>query len=74
MEIRDNFHYRFKRYIKVAFDFRKDSLLSNFEEHKILANLVLERKSVEACKMLRNHFMDSLDDIIKNLYANGAIN
>ncbi len=73
MEIRDNFHYRFKRYIKMAFDFHKDSLLSNFEEHKILANLVLERKSAEACTVLRNHFMNSLDDIIKNLYANGAI-
>ncbi len=73
MEIRDNFHHRFKRYIKMAFDVHKDSLSLNFKEHKALADLVLKRNSIEACKMLRHHFMDSLDDIIKNLYANGAI-
>ena len=74
MEIRDKLYLRGKRYVKLAFDLEKTNLEINYAKHDEIAKLVLQRNSEKACKVLKQHFNESWDDLVESLRQRGAFN
>lgn len=67
LELRADVYRRFDRYCRVAFNLSQTQLHLNHEEHKKLADAVLQRNFTAARELMHYHIFGALEDVIKTL-------
>ncbi len=67
LHIRANLYLCFDRYCRIAFNISNSQLHLNHDEHKKLAEAVLERNTKKARELLQSHVFGALEDVIKTL-------
>lgn len=73
LEIRRNLYMKFDRYCRMTYQFTKDQLMVNHEEHKKLAAAVLQRDTKAAQALMTHHINGPLEDVIKKFRDNKLI-
>lgn len=75
MQIRADIYRRFDRYCRIAFNFNNSTqqLTANHEEHRKLADAVLEHNFNKVEQLMTQHIMGALEDVIKQLKKNSLI-
>lgn len=70
LHIRENVYRRFDRYCRIAFYTAHQDLTPNHEEHKKLAQAVLERNLDVVQKIMKHHIFGAQKDVIEILKKN----
>lgn len=70
LEIRANIYRRFDRYCRIAFNLSHTELHINHEEHKQLAEAVLNRDIKKTTALITHHILGALEDVITTLKKN----
>ncbi len=73
MQLRAEVYRRFDRYCHIAFNLSQGNLELNHEEHKKLAEAVLQRDKKTVEKLMTYHVMGALEDVIDTLKKNNLL-
>lgn len=73
LQIRANVYHRFDRYCRIAFNLSNMQLHLNHDEHKKLADAVLERNVKKVHELLEYHIFGALEDVIATLQKNNLL-
>lgn len=73
LSIREHLYMRFERYLNLSFQFIKDDLHHNHEDHKKLAEYALARYEQEAERLMVAHINGSREVVIEVLKKNNLI-
>ena len=68
LKIRYDIYQRFDRYCRMSFNITKRQLHSNHEEHKKLADAVLNRDLEKATTLMTHHILGSQKEVIVRLF------
>lgn len=70
LDIRASIYRRFDRYCRVSFNLSNTVLQVNHEEHKNLADAVLNRDLATTTQLITHHILGALEDVITTLKKN----
>ncbi len=70
LELRADVFRRFDRYCRVAFNLSQQTLHLNHEEHKKMAEAVMQRNLPEARELMHYHIFGALEGVIETLKKN----
>lgn len=73
LEMRRMLYMKFDRYCRMSFHLSKDALLVNHEEHKKLAEAVLQRDTKKAQALMTYHITGAIEDVVKKFKENSLI-
>lgn len=73
LAIRSNVYLKFDRYCRIAFQTTKDSLDANHEEHKKLAQAVVQRDVKKVEKLMTYHINGALEEVIALLKSHNLL-
>lgn len=72
LKIRADIYRRFDRYCRIAFNLSHNQLHVNHEEHKRLADAVLNRDLKVTTEIITHHIIGALEDVIMTLKKNNV--
>lgn len=71
LDIRAQLYRRFDRYCRIAFNLSHTKLERNHEEHKQIADAVLDRDIKKTTTLMTHHILGMLENVITTLKVNG---